>query len=52
MKMIDYYMGLPYRMEIIPDAEEGGFVVRFPDLPGCLTIGNDLHEALNQAEDA
>lgn len=24
MKTIDYYMKLPYHLEIIPDAEEGG----------------------------
>ena len=52
MEMIDHYMGLPYRMEIIPDPGEGGFVVRFPDLPGCMTVGQDLQDALNQAEDA
>ncbi len=25
MKTIEYYMSLPYRMEIIPDKEEGGY---------------------------
>ena len=24
MKTIDYYMGLPYKLEIVPDVEEGG----------------------------
>lgn len=36
MKTIDYYMHLPYKMEIIPDVDEGGYTVRFPDLKGCL----------------
>lgn len=29
-------MMVRHRFEVIP-CEEGGFVVRFPDLPGCLT---------------
>ncbi len=35
-----------------PDAEEGGFFVSFPDLPGCMTEGNDMGEALFMAQDA
>ena len=26
MKTIDYYMGLPYKLEIVPDVEEGGLM--------------------------
>lgn len=29
----------------------GGFTVEFPDLPGCVTGGDDLTEALFMAED-
>ena len=52
MRTINEYMKLPYRMEIIPDTEEGGYVVSFPDLPGCLTVGDTIGEALTNAEDA
>ena len=52
MKTIDYYMSLPYRMEIIPDAEEGGFTAWFPDLPGCLTCAETLEGILENALDA
>lgn len=52
MKTVDEYMKLPYRMEIYEDAEEGGYVVSFPDLPGCLTCGKTVEEALSMAEDA
>ena len=52
MKTIDDYMSLPYRMEILPDAEEGGFVVSFPDLPGCLTSGETAEQAIANAADA
>lgn len=30
----------------------GGFVVEFPDLPGCVTEGGNLEEALSMGEDA
>jgi len=51
MKTIDEYMRLPYRMEIVPDTAENGYVVRFPELPGCLTCGNTLEDAVRNAED-
>ena len=34
------------------DVDEGGYVVSFPDLPGCLTCGNTVEEAVKYAEDA
>ena len=52
MKPIDYYMGLPYRMEIIPDTEEGGFTACFPDLPGCLTCSETMEGVIANALDA
>lgn len=52
MRTIDEYMKLPYKIEIIPDMDEGGYAVSFPDLPGCLTIGDTIEEALVNAEDA
>ena len=32
--------------------ENGGFSVEFPDLPGCITQGDNLEEAIEMAEDA
>ena len=52
MKTVDYYMNLPYKMEVVADVDEGGYVVSFPDLPGCLTCGNTVEEAVKYAEDA
>jgi len=52
MRTVDEYMKMSYKMEIIPDAEEGGYVVSFPDLPGCITVGDTIEEAINNAEDA
>ena len=52
MKTIDEYMALPYTMELIPDTDEGGFVVSFPALKGCLSAGETVEEAVRNAEDA
>ncbi len=43
-------MSLPYPMEIIPD--EGGFVALIPDLPGCMSSGETVEEALKGLEDS
>ena len=52
MKTIDYYLSLPYRMEIVEDKTEGGYVVSFPDLPGCITCGETTETAIANAQDA
>ena len=51
MRSIEEYMRLPYRMEVIPDTAEGGYVIRFPELPGCLTCADTLEEAVRNAAD-
>lgn len=51
-KTLTEYLNLPYKMEIIPDTEEGGFTVSFPELPGCVTCGDTLTSALDNAKDA
>ena len=52
MKTLDEYMAMPYRMEIVEDKEEGGFVVSFPELPGCITCGETMESAISNAADA
>jgi len=52
MKTIDYYMNLPYKMEIVPDIEEGGYVALFSDLPGCITVGDTIEEAIENIIEA
>ena len=49
---LNEYMELPYRMEIVPDVEEGGYAVTFPELPGCITCGETLEQAVRNATDA
>ena len=52
MKTIDEYMKLPYPVELIPDADEGGFSVAIPSLPGCLSVGETVEDAYRNIEDA
>ena len=52
MKTIEDYLRLNYTMEVIKDPDEGGFVVSFPELPGCLTCGQSLESALANALNA
>lgn len=52
MKTLDYYMGLPYKLEIVPDRTEGGYVASWPELRGCITVGDTLASVAANAEDA
>ena len=52
MKNIDYYLKLPYRLEIVPDIYEGGYVASYPELPGCLTCAETIEEVIASALDA
>jgi antitoxin HicB len=40
-----------YPATLVPDAQDGGFVVTFIDLPEAITQGDDLADALHQAAD-
>ena len=52
MKTIDEYMKIPYRMEIIEDAEEGGYIASYPDLKGCISCGETIQAAAIALMDA
>ena len=39
-------------MVLTPDAEDGGYTVTVPMLPGCVTEGDTVDEALAMAKDA
>ena len=52
MKIPNDYMEKSYRMEIVEDRDEGGFVVSYPDLPGCITCGETVERAVANALDA
>ena len=52
MKTLNDYLAMSYRMEIVEDKDEGGFVVSYPELPGCITCGETIERAVENAEAA
>ena len=49
---LKYYMSLSYRMEIFEDKDEGGYVLSYPDLPGCMTCSDSLDDLWELTKDA
>jgi antitoxin HicB len=45
---------VPYRFTIrpLPDSEGGGYLIEFPDLPGCMSDGETIEEAITNGLDA
>ena len=52
MRKIEEYLKKPYKIELIPDMEEGGYAVSCPELPGCISCGDTIEEAMANIEDA
>lgn len=52
MKTLEEYMNLPYKLEIIPDIEESGYIASYPELPGCISCGETISDAVLNIEDA
>jgi len=42
----------PYDVKPIPPEEGGGFLATFPDIPGCLGVGDTPEEALADGRQA
>jgi len=40
-----------YPVNLIPDEQDGGYVVMFPDIPEAITQGENIKDALNEAID-
>jgi len=51
-KELNYYMNLPYRVEVVEDKEDGGFALSCPELPGCLTCADTVEVGFRLIEDA
>lgn len=51
-KDLAYYLGLPYTFTLIPDKEEGGFVIKVNELPGCVSQGDSAEEAATRIKEA
>lgn len=50
-KPLDYYLSLKYPVSI-EEAPEGGYFIQIKDLPGCLSQGETIEEALENIEEA
>ena len=42
----------PVHVSPIPSDEGGGYLVSFPDLPGCMADGESIEDAISEARDA
>ncbi|MEN6314945.1 MAG: toxin-antitoxin system HicB family antitoxin [Clostridiaceae bacterium] len=52
MKNLEYYMDLNYKIEVVRDETEGGYVLSIPELKGCLTCAEQLDKGMQMLEDA
>ena len=48
MTRLDY----PFQVRPLADEEGGGYLIEFPDLPGCLSDGATIEEAVENGADA
>ncbi len=44
-KPLSYYLGLEYTFEVVADPG-GGYIIRYPDLPGCFSQTDDINEVV------
>jgi predicted RNase H-like HicB family nuclease len=51
-KSLEYYLSLPYTIEIIPDVTDGGWFMRIKELPGCMTQADKWEDVLPMIEEA
>ncbi|RKU20037.1 hypothetical protein C6500_09570 [Candidatus Poribacteria bacterium] len=42
----------PFNITELPDEEGGGYLIEFPDLPGCISDGETIEEAIANGQDA
>jgi antitoxin HicB len=42
----------PFTVRMLAQEEGGGFLIEFPDLPGCMSDGETLEEAIENGQDA
>lgn len=48
MKTLKY----PFMLRQLTEAEGGGLLIEFPDLPGCISDGETVEEAIENGHDA
>lgn len=42
----------PFTISILSTEEGGGYLIEFPDLPGCISDGDTIDEAISNGRDA
>ena len=42
----------PFITRILSEAEGGGYLIEYPDLPGCISDGETIQEAMENGRDA
>jgi antitoxin HicB len=42
----------PFQVRPLTDGEGGGYLIEFPDLPGCLSDGETIEDAIRNGADA
>jgi antitoxin HicB len=47
-KVLDY----PFTISHLSTEEGGGYLIEFPDLPGCMSDGETIEEAIDNGQDA
>ncbi len=52
MKENSSFKGYPYEVRELSKEEGGGYLVTLPDLPGCMSDGDTIEEAIENAKDA
>jgi antitoxin HicB len=48
-KDLNYYLQLPYTIEILPD-QPNSWYVGIKELPGCMTIADSVEEAISEIQ--
>lgn len=51
-KTIEYYLQLPYKIEVFPNSDGDGYTAIVPELPGCMTAYTDFSELETLIEEA
>ncbi len=52
VKTVEYYMSLPYTVEVASDDEAAGYFAEVLELPGCATEAETLEELNTKIKDA
>ena len=42
----------PFITSVLPETEGSGYLIEYPDLPGCVSDGETIQEAIENGKDA